>query len=366
MKLIAKRVFTSKEYKNKFVKIGPVIYDQYAALSFFENAKDIIEHELNKQPTKDDKIIEPYVYKSDEAMIIELAQKKQQIYKELNITKPKNKEEALVSAAKVYKHLAANLKYDQIAQQDRTINLYATKPYEEVVEKLTKQCEKLSEEYNQIKGLVKKPTSYKQWSASLPLLNEQYYKRQALKKSVDEVNEQVAEIIKVKYVNTYNSVLQSTYNVVIRGADVCFGFSYGYAYLLEGLGLDLKIANFADKENPNLAIHAMTVIGTKEEQNKSYYFVDLTAGVVDPVFMEVKENLHGFAFGLEEYKKHYSNYKICSYSNYNFVNTINEEYFEKPEISKLVKLIDADNLTKKMPELEDRLNKNEDEKQLEY
>ena len=159
-----KRVFTNAKFEKKFVQVGDVIYDGTQVLEQLPKLADVINKELQKQPTKADKIVKPFVYPDDEVMLAELDNKKQQIYKELNIQKPKTQAERLIYAGLIYAYLAKNLNYNQISQNERTLNLYSTKKYKEVVEVLRQKYLELNKDLDETLGLIKNQLQISQFN----------------------------------------------------------------------------------------------------------------------------------------------------------------------------------------------------------
>lgn len=311
-----KRVFTTNEYKNKFLDLNGVIYDQYSALNSFPSLRNKIMEELSKEPSENDEIIKRFYFPEEEEMLKQIEQEKQAIWKKCNVTKPNNNEEAVIMASKIYEYLMQNLTYDQIAQKDRLLNIYSKSEYLKLVE----EHQKLTEA-----GMVKNALSVK---AATHLKKGVYTKD----KQEDEYDLKAGRDV----------VLQSVYNTLIRKKEVCFGFTYGYAYLLDGLGFDLKCLNLAKKEDPKEAVHIINLIGLKEEGKTTYYMCDLVDGVTYYTLYKRKDLLCGFMFGLNEYKGAYEEYRISSFEDYNFMDTLGEEFSENKQISALVKRFDKE------------------------
>ena len=320
-----KRVFVDKKFKNKFIKIDGQILLASMALSSYPEQAEKITAELSKSD-EGESIVKPYNYPSEEKMIKEVEQFKQKIYQELNIKKTKNKEEARLYVGLIYNYLSQNSSYDQIAQHDRTLKLISTKKY---IEKLTKISTDLNVQIA-VQGIVKNLLEAGQFELVNKLVP-------FIVKVKNNTNKHIKTIYKIKkkqefinYTNAYNTTLKSNYNTLVRKRDVCLGFTYTFAYLIKGLGLNSRAVFVSDKKNENSALHIINLIGFEAEK---YNIVDVTIG--SHLAKRYKPPmLVGLGMGLDEYKKIYPNKVFENYITFNEQNDeclqdfINAEYID--------------------------------------
>ncbi|MGD9901325.1 MAG: hypothetical protein AB7S44_02175 [Spirochaetales bacterium] len=326
------RVYASKRYANKFVKInGQVLTDESAPKTHPELKKQI-EIELAK-PNSTKNIIMPFKYPSDEQMLSELNAKKLEIYKLFNIKKPKTLDEAIDAAGVLYDYFCQHVSYDQTAQQDRE-----NFPKSIVQRDLERNARinKLNAIIDDLQKGAKKTKLPK--DEVVNLLNQSKEAIAALllimyKNDLNKMKAQYIDYLKQKekvdlhnFVNTYNAILRGTYNALIREKDVCFGFTYGYLYLIADLGLELKVLNLGNKNNPKKSIHNVPMWGFKEGDKTTFFIADIMTGALVLKDYERERRLFGFGLDLESFDKMTKQFVIANYADVDMKNFVAPEH----------------------------------------
>jgi hypothetical protein len=259
MKII--KVNTGKFYKKKYVYINNSVLDVETAVESFPRKKwKVIKTAFNYKPAKEVIQTDYSAFPSSNKMVETLLEKREQIYNKLNLKKIIGKDADVVKAIVLFDFLSTNAFYDMTSMEE-------VEALENSTRILSKKLDYSLEEYIKLKNELK--------NAKTPEEKQQIRKELFIvAKGQAELN---AEYVEKEIKQQNRAYLKNLYNALMRHKGVCSEFSYLYQFLLAGQNINSFYVSM--HKNKDTYGHAVNLVEYKKDDERGYYFADVTGGI---------------------------------------------------------------------------------------
>ena len=254
------KVIADKFYKKEYVEIENAIFRQDVAIETYPKLKEaILKTSSEYKPAKDVKQITYRAFPSNNKMLDAIMKKRYSIYKMLNLNAVCGKRANVIKAWLLFDYLSVKLTYDMTSMEDSITK-------KTIAQKTIERYSKLYDE----KVLLKQ----------ISMFAKSAQKREEAKKGLKSVSKELKQVETMLDAKEYGAqnrqYLKQIYNALIRDKGVCEEFHYAYQFLLNGLGINSFYAII--KVVGEKSLHAINLVEFKEDNETSYYIVDLTVG----------------------------------------------------------------------------------------
>jgi hypothetical protein len=268
-----KKVITNDFYQKEYVMVNGKIYekdylDQFKNLIIsdkedVEAVSAMLKNYDNKlHPASNLEEIFYTAFPSNEKMIEIINQKRDRIYKTLNLKKIKCENAQAVRAMLLFDYLVKNTNYDMMVVEDIFLD-------HDSIAKLDwwqKENDKKTALINEAQTACEKSINKEDFTKNLKIF----------KQRVDDQTAFIAQLEDDTIYEKNRQHLKAIYSVLVNKKGVCSEYSYAYQFLLQGIGIENY---YVEAMNQQIKVgHAFNVVKTGGKNTPKYFIADVTKG----------------------------------------------------------------------------------------